>query len=94
MLMAKDSWGRTLVSHGILSTSPQVFEVSMAALRADVLDEEVRTNRATVDLFVLIPLLSSIHMYKGIVFNPTIHSIYLLVFILLSSSFHMWYLSR
>lgn len=42
MLTAKDSWGRTLVSHGILSTSPQVFEVCMAALRADVLDEEVR----------------------------------------------------
>ncbi|CAM9613703.1 unnamed protein product [Pylaiella littoralis] len=41
MLTARDSWGRTLVSHGILSASPQVFEVSMTALRADVLDEEV-----------------------------------------------------
>eukprot|EP00903_Cladosiphon_okamuranus_P017019 g15686.t1 len=41
VLMAKDSWGRTLASHGILSGNPQVFEVTMSALRADVLDEEV-----------------------------------------------------
>lgn len=42
VLTAKDSWGRTLVSHGILSGNPQVFEVTMSALRVDVLDEEVR----------------------------------------------------
>lgn len=42
MLTAKDSWGRTLASHGILSGNPQVFEVTMSALRAEVLDEEVR----------------------------------------------------
>ena len=42
--MAKDSWGRTLASHGILSANPQVFEVTMSALRADVLDEEVRAD--------------------------------------------------
>lgn len=45
MLTAKDSWGRTLISHGILSGNPQVFEVAVEAVRADVLDEEVKTNR-------------------------------------------------
>lgn len=44
MLAATDSWGRTLISHGILSGNPQVFEVAIEAVRADVLDEEVRTR--------------------------------------------------
>ncbi|CAM9904219.1 unnamed protein product [Scytosiphon promiscuus] len=50
-LTAKDSWGRSLASHGILSASPQVFEVSMAALRADVLDEEVEDLVQDVEHF-------------------------------------------
>lgn len=41
MLTTKDSWDRSLIQHGILSGSPQVFEVAFAAVRADVLDEEV-----------------------------------------------------
>eukprot|EP00752_Nemacystus_decipiens_P002652 g2481.t1 len=42
VLKARDSWGRTLVSHGILSGNPHVFEVTMSALRKDLLDEDVQ----------------------------------------------------
>lgn len=56
-LTAKDSWGRTLASHGILSASPQVFEVSMAALRADVLDEEVSEWKIANDVTMIVMLL-------------------------------------
>lgn len=44
MLMAKDLWGRSLISHGILSGNPKVFEVAIKATRADVLEEEVRRS--------------------------------------------------
>lgn len=47
MLTAKDSWGRTLISHGILSGSPQVFEEAFVGVRNDVLDEVVRSASGT-----------------------------------------------
>lgn len=47
MLTVKDSWGRTLISHGILSGSPQVFEEAFVGVRNDVLDEAVRPATGT-----------------------------------------------
>lgn len=44
MLIAKDSWGKTLISHAILSGSPCVFDVAFAAVRDDILDEVVSLN--------------------------------------------------
>lgn len=44
MLKARDSWGRTVISHSILSGSPQVFEVALAIVREKVLEEEVGTQ--------------------------------------------------
>lgn len=44
MLTAKDSSDWTLISHGIMSGSPQLFERAFAAVRDDVLDEEVSAS--------------------------------------------------
>lgn len=45
-MTAKDSWGRTVVAHAVLSGRPQVFDAVFSALREEVRDEEV--NRASL----------------------------------------------
>lgn len=39
--MAKDSWGRTILTHAVLSGRVEVFDAAFYALREEVLDYEV-----------------------------------------------------
>lgn len=41
--MTKDSWGRTVVEHAVLSGRPSVFRAMFEALRNEIRDDEVRT---------------------------------------------------
>lgn len=40
-LKAKDSWGRTVVAHAVLSGRSQVFDAVFEALKEEVRDSEV-----------------------------------------------------
>lgn len=40
-MTSKDSWGRTVVAHAVLSGRPQVFDAVFDALRQEIRDAEV-----------------------------------------------------
>lgn len=43
ILKAKDSWGRTVLAHAVLSGRSQVFDVIFDTLREQIRDVEVMT---------------------------------------------------
>lgn len=43
-LRKKDYWGRTVLTHAVLSGRVQVFDAAFNAMREHILDSEVRTQ--------------------------------------------------
>lgn len=54
-LKAKDSWGRTILTHAVLSGCVEVFDAAFFALREEILDYEVGPRLPLIACIMMMP---------------------------------------